>query len=121
MDTMTRQHLETDLCGVGGGLAGLCAAIACARNGGRVVLIQDRPVLGGNASSEIRVPIGGAYGIPRPDGSVQEVREGGKRCIRDRDREPVCPRWEKSRTAGEAGSLPAPAQWRRPEQGCPAS
>lgn len=61
----------------GGGLAGLCAAIACARNGGRVVLIQDPAVLGGNASSEIRVPIGGAYGIPRPDGSVQEFREGG--------------------------------------------
>lgn len=77
MDTITHHHLETDLCVVGGGLAGLCAAIACARNGGRVVLIQDRPVLGGNASSEIRVPIGGAYGIPRPDGSVQEFREGG--------------------------------------------
>ena len=43
----------------GGGYAGLCAAIAAARLGLKVALIQDRPVLGGNASSEVRVnPIG---------------------------------------------------------------
>ena len=40
---------------VGGGLPGCCAAVAAARSGVRTVLIQDRPVLGGNASSEIRV------------------------------------------------------------------
>lgn len=39
----------------GGGLAGTSAAIAAARNGVKVVLIQDRPVLGGNGSSEVRV------------------------------------------------------------------
>lgn len=39
----------------GGGLAGTCAAIAAARNGVKVALIQDRPVLGGNGSSEVRV------------------------------------------------------------------
>ena len=44
---------------VGGGLAGSAAAIAAARHGCSVVLIQDRPVLGGNASSEIDVPPGG--------------------------------------------------------------
>ena len=48
----------------GGGYAGTCAAIAAARLGLRVALIQDRPVLGGNGSSEIRVgPIGG-LGLP---------------------------------------------------------
>ena len=36
---------ETDLCVVGGGLSGMCAAIAAAREGIRVVLMQDRPVL----------------------------------------------------------------------------
>jgi hypothetical protein len=40
---------------VGGGLAGTCAAIAAARQGVKVALIQDRPVLGGNGSSEVRV------------------------------------------------------------------
>ncbi len=53
---------KTDLCVVGGGLSGLCCAIAAARHGIKVVLIQDRPVLGGNASSEIRMHICGARG-----------------------------------------------------------
>jgi hypothetical protein len=54
------ENLETDFCVVGGGVAGVCAALAAARNGARVVLIQDRSMLGGNASSEIRMHIVGA-------------------------------------------------------------
>lgn len=46
---------EFDLIVSGGGLAGTCAAIAAARNGIKVALVQDRPVLGGNGSSEVRV------------------------------------------------------------------
>ncbi len=49
-----------DVLVVGGGMAGICAAIASARNGAHTALIQDRPVLGGNASSEIRMHICGA-------------------------------------------------------------
>ena len=45
---------------VGGGLSGMCAAIAAARNGAKVALIQNRSVLGGNASSEIRMHVVGA-------------------------------------------------------------
>ncbi|MEI6947101.1 FAD-dependent oxidoreductase [Paraflavisolibacter sp. H34] len=52
--------LATDLVVVGGGLSGLCAAITAARAGIKVVLLQDRPVLGGNASSEVRLWILGA-------------------------------------------------------------
>lgn len=52
--------LQTDFCVIGGGLAGVCAAIAAARNGIKVVLVQDRSVLGGNASSEIKMHIVGA-------------------------------------------------------------
>ena len=55
----TVEH-EADLCIVGGGLAGFAAALAAARRGIRVFLMHDRPVLGGNASSEIRMCIRGA-------------------------------------------------------------
>ncbi len=49
------QELHCDLAVVGGGLAGVCCAITAAREGLNVVLVQDRPVLGGNASSEVRL------------------------------------------------------------------
>ena len=49
-----------DVVVVGGGMTGLCAALASAREGVRTALIQNRPVLGGNASSEIRMHICGA-------------------------------------------------------------
>lgn len=57
---VTEKKLEADVVVVGGGMAGVCAAIAAARNGASVALIQDRPVLGGNSSSEIRMHIVGA-------------------------------------------------------------
>jgi hypothetical protein len=68
-----------DFCVVGGGMAGVCAALAAARRGARVVLMHDRPVLGGNASSECRVHICGAdrgNGFPnlRETGILEELR-----------------------------------------------
>ena len=51
---------EYDLVVTGGGIAGTCAALAAARRGMQVALIQDRPVLGGNNSSEVRVWLQGA-------------------------------------------------------------
>ncbi len=48
-------EVSCDFVVVGGGLAGVCAAISAARRGIKVCLVNDRPVLGGNASSEIRV------------------------------------------------------------------
>lgn len=45
---------------VGGGMSGICAAIAAARAGCSVALVQERPMLGGNASSEIKMHICGA-------------------------------------------------------------
>lgn len=53
-------EITTDLVIVGGGTAGVCAAITAARKGTKTVLVQDRPVLGGNASSEVRLWILGA-------------------------------------------------------------
>ncbi len=70
----TMKH-DVDFCVVGGGLAGLCAALAAARHGARVALVQDRPVLGGNASSEVRMHICGAHGANmRESGLVEEIR-----------------------------------------------
>ena len=49
---------------VGGGIAGVCAAITAARSGLKVALINNRPVVGGNNSSEIRVNLGGKIQLP---------------------------------------------------------
>lgn len=54
------EQLSSDLAVCGGGLSGVCTAVAAARQGVTVTLIQDRPVLGGNASSEVRLWILGA-------------------------------------------------------------
>lgn len=65
---------KADLCVVGGGLSGMCAAVAAARHGIKVVLMQDRPVFGGNASSEIRMWICGAHGENnRETGIIEEI------------------------------------------------
>ncbi len=79
-----------DLVVVGGGIAGCAASIAAAEQGLRVALIHDRPVLGGNASAEIRVHTLGIYGhferILRkldtehyPNGSVEAELDQEKR------------------------------------------
>lgn len=64
---------DFDFIVVGGGLTGLCAALAAARHGAKTALVQDRPVLGGNASSEIRMHVCGATAnMEKP-----ELSEGG--------------------------------------------
>ena len=60
MSELKKTFHTADVCVLGGGLAGTFAAIAAARHGAHVVLMQDRPVLGGNASSEIRMWVSGA-------------------------------------------------------------
>src|ERR1700761_4072216 len=67
--------LSCDLAVVGGGLSGACCAITAARAGLKVVLIQDRPVLGGNASSEVRLWILGA--TSHMGNNNRWAREGG--------------------------------------------
>ena len=70
--------VSTQVAVIGGGLTGVSAAIAAARLGARTTLIQDRPVLGGNSSSEIRMHIcGGASGhhrFGRETGIIEELR-----------------------------------------------
>ena len=79
------KHVEYnyDLVIVGGGLSGVCCALSAARSGIKVALIQDRPVLGGNASSEVRVwalgatsPLGNNNRWAREGGSIDEIMVG---------------------------------------------
>lgn len=67
---------EYDLAVIGGGIAGISTALAASRTGSKVVLIQDRPILGGCNSSDIRVGLGGfAHAEPYPNlgNIVQEI------------------------------------------------
>ncbi len=73
-----------DIVVAGGGISGVCAAIAAARHGARTALVQERSVLGGNASSEIRMHICGAdHHGTRPDaretGILMEILLENKR------------------------------------------
>ncbi len=86
--------LTADLVVVGGGMAGVCAAITAARAGIQVVLLQDRPVLGGNASSEVRLWILGA--TSHMGNNNRWAREGGvideilvENTFRNREGNPV--------------------------------
>ena len=61
---------------IGGGLAGVCAAVAAARQGSKTAIVQDRPVFGGNSSSEIRVHTDGANSggaWARESGIIEEI------------------------------------------------
>lgn len=76
---MSTVDLECDVLVAGGGMAGVCAALAASRNGARTILVQDRSRLGGNASSEIRMHIVGAdcHGSRagwREGGLIEEIR-----------------------------------------------
>ena len=85
--------LQTDILVAGGGPAGISCALAAARCGARVTLCQDRPVLGGNASSEVRMHIVGANGMSEGIPLQCEAREGGiveeirlNQCVRNPQR-----------------------------------
>jgi hypothetical protein len=86
---------------IGGGVAGTVAAIAAARLGSKVALVQDRPSLGGNSSNEIRVPVTGADAFvlnrnARETGILEEM------ILEDHHRNPrlysscgrPCPAWD---------------------------
>lgn len=71
--------LACDFFVAGGGMSGVCAAVAAARNGAKVILVQDRSRLGGNSSSEVKMHIVGAdiHGARpgwREGGLIEEFR-----------------------------------------------
>ena len=68
---------QYDFVVVGGGIAGMCAAASASRLGCKVALVNDRPVLGGNNSSEIRVHLGGIIEMAPNKGLGRMIREFG--------------------------------------------
>ena len=73
---LKHETLKTELCIIGGGLSGAFAALSAARHGRKVILVQDRPMLGGNASSEIRMWVRGAKGkFDRESGYISELEQ----------------------------------------------
>jgi hypothetical protein len=72
-----KKTVNFDVAVIGGGAAGICASVAAARNGSKTVLVQDRPVLGGNASSEMHVHLNGVNNIKgkaeRETGIIEEL------------------------------------------------
>ncbi|MCG3150467.1 MAG: hypothetical protein PCFJNLEI_03953 [Verrucomicrobiae bacterium] len=77
MNNGKTHKLDCDILVAGGGPAGVPCAIAAARQGAKVILCQDRPVLGGNASSEVRMHIVGANSMRPGEDLVLEARETG--------------------------------------------
>jgi len=80
---------------VGGGIAGICSAISAARADCRVALIQNRPVLGGNNSSEVRVGLSGLIRqkpYPNLGNLVDEISPVGHWTLYDAQRHPDWPR-----------------------------
>ena len=77
LDTAAVSVADYDLVVVGGGIAGMCAAVSAARGGLNVALVNDRPVLGGNNSSEVRVHLGGYAEIGPNKGLGRMIREFG--------------------------------------------
>ncbi len=75
---LRRMTVKYDVAVIGGGMSGIAAAVAAARQGVDVLLINDRAVLGGNASSEIRVTVNGPH-FERTTGIVEEILIANKK------------------------------------------
>ena len=112
-----QKDAEFDVVVVGGGLSGMCAAIACARMGVKTAIVQNRSVFGGNASSEIRMHILGANCHQSKDnlretGIIEEI------LLANKSRNPYASfpvfdsiLWEKVRFQESLWMPPATARW----------
>lgn len=70
----------SDIIVCGGGLAGVCAAVSAARHGAKIILIQDRPMLGGNTSSEMRMGIVGVKESQVQEAGIMEEMQCRNFC-----------------------------------------
>jgi len=93
-NSVTEDAGEFDLVVVGGGMAGSCAAVSAARLGCKVALIQDRPVLGGNNSSEVRVGLAGLIHqkpYPKLGNLIDEIGSTGYWALWQANQDPDSP------------------------------
>lgn len=88
---------------VGGGISGICAAVAAARLGLRVAIMNDRPVLGGNNSAEIRVHLGGRIELDPYPNLGNLIKEFGHAKCNNADSAEAYEDWKKEAILRDAG------------------
>lgn len=94
---------EYDLIVAGGGISGICAAVAAARLNMKVAIINDRPVLGGNNSAEVRVHLGGRIELDPYPNLGNLIKEFGHKKCSNADTEEAFEDWKKEAVLREAG------------------
>ena len=92
-----------DLVVVGGGVSGICASVAAARQGLKVAIVNNRPVLGGNNSAEIRVHLGGRIELDPYPNLGNLIKEFGHKKCKNADDEEKFEDWKKEAILKEAG------------------
>lgn len=88
---------------IGGGISGICAAVTASRLGLRVAIANDRPVLGGNNSAEIRVHLGGRIELDPYPNLGNLIKEFGHSKCSNADRAEAFEDWKKEAILREAG------------------
>lgn len=88
---------------IGGGISGICAAVAASRLGLKVAIVNDRPVLGGNNSAEIRVHLGGRIELDPYPNLGNLIKEFGHSKCNNADRAEAFEDWKKEAILREAG------------------
>lgn len=94
---------EYDLVVVGGGVSGICAAVAASRLGMKVAIVNNRPVLGGNNSAEIRVHLGGRIELDPYPNLGNLIKEFGHKKCSNADAAERFEDWKKEAVLEEAG------------------
>lgn len=101
-DTPVRDE-SYDFVVAGGGISGICAAVTAARRGMKVAILNDRPVLGGNNSAEIRVHLGGRIELEPYPNLGNLIKEFGHKKCSNADTGEAFEDWKKEAILREAG------------------
>ncbi len=88
---------------VGGGISGICAAVAAARQGLKVAIVNNRPVLGGNNSAEVRVHLGGRIELDPYPNLGNLIKEFGHKKCKNADSGKKFEDWKKEDILRDAG------------------
>jgi len=94
---------QYDFIVVGGGISGICAAVAASRLGMKTAILNDRPVLGGNNSAEIRVHLGGMIELKPYPNLGNLIKEFGHKSCKNADDAEKYQDWKKEQILKDAG------------------